>query len=70
MLFYKVGPSPSEWWGMLVTSEDDGQTWSEPRKLGRSKHGDLLGPIKNKPVQLQDGTIICPTSMEYENEKK
>jgi len=68
MLFYKVGPSPSEWWGMLVTSEDDGQTWSEPRKLGRSKHGDLLGPIKNKPVQLQDGTIISPTSIEYENE--
>ncbi len=69
MLFYKVGPSPSEWWGMLVTSEDDGQTWSRPRKLGRSRHGHLLGPIKNKPVQLQDGTIICPTSIEYENEK-
>ncbi len=69
MLFYKVGPSPSEWWGMLITSKDDGQIWSEPRKLGKSKHGDLLGPIKNKPVQLQDGTIICPTSIEYENEK-
>ena len=22
MLFYKVGPSPSEWWGMLITSQD------------------------------------------------
>ncbi len=68
MLFYKVGPSPSEWWGMLATSEDDGQTWSGHRKLGKSKYGDLLGPIKNKPVQLQDGSIICPTSIEYENE--
>ncbi len=28
MLFYKVGPSPSEWWGMLLTSNDNGKTWS------------------------------------------
>ena len=25
-LFYKVGPSPREWWGMLRTSTDDGKT--------------------------------------------
>src|SRR3989339_843235 len=24
MLFYKVGPTPSSWWGMLRTSEDNG----------------------------------------------
>ena len=24
LLFYKVGPSPREWWGMLVTSDDEG----------------------------------------------
>ena len=23
MLFYKVGPSPREWWGMVITSTDD-----------------------------------------------
>jgi len=70
MLFYKVGPSPREWWGMLVISENDGLTWSEPRKLGKGIHGDLLGPIKNKPVQVDNGTIICPTSIEYEDDKK
>jgi len=69
MLFYKVGPSPSEWWGMLVTSADDGLTWSEPRKLGKGKHGDLLGPVKNKPVQLESGIIISPTSIEYGDDK-
>lgn len=65
MLFYKVGPSPREWWGMLMTSKDGGVSWSKPKKVGKSKHGNLLGPIKNKPVQLENGTIICPTSIEY-----
>ena len=26
LLFYKVGPSPSTWWGMLRTSNDGGKT--------------------------------------------
>jgi predicted neuraminidase len=69
MLFYKVGPSPSEWWGMVMSSSDQGQTWSEPQKLGKSQHGDLLGPIKNQPIQLEDGTIISPTSIEYEDDQ-
>src|SRR3546814_396124 len=37
MLFYKVGPSAREWWGMLMTSEDDGQTWSEPKKRSEER---------------------------------
>ncbi|MBD3275811.1 MAG: sialidase, partial [Candidatus Marinimicrobia bacterium] len=28
MLFYKVGPNPREWWGMLTTSENNGRTWT------------------------------------------
>ncbi len=64
MLFYKVGPSPREWWGMLITSEDEGKTWSTPEVLGEGPLGPLLGPIKNKPIQLADGTIICPSSTE------
>ncbi len=69
MLFYKVGPDPRRWWGMVMTSKDNGITWTEPRKLGEDpKVGHLLGPIKNKPVQLKDGTIISPTSIEYPKE--
>lgn len=63
LLFYKVGPSPQTWWGMLMTSSDQGQTWSEGKKLPDG----ILGPIKNKPVQLADGTIISPTSTESES---
>lgn len=66
MLFYKVGPGPQTWWGMVTTSPDDGKTWTTPRKLGEDPRvGHLLGPIKNKPIQLVDGTIISPTSIEY-----
>ncbi|MEY4939344.1 MAG: hypothetical protein RIQ93_1079 [Verrucomicrobiota bacterium] len=60
MLFYKVGPTPQTWWGMLTTSADGGKTWDQPRRLPAG----ILGPIKNKPIQLADGAILCPTSDE------
>ena len=60
MLFYKVGPSPDTWWGMWMTSEDQGRTWSQPQRLA----SPLLGPIKNKPVQLASGDIISGSSDE------
>ncbi|MES2773088.1 MAG: sialidase family protein [Bacteroidota bacterium] len=60
MLFYKVGPSPSEWWGELKTSNDGGITWSMAKRLP----GNLLGPVKNKPIQLRDGTILSGSSNE------
>jgi predicted neuraminidase len=60
ILFYKVGPSPSTWWGMLKRSKDNGLTWSEAEKLPDG----IYGPIKNKPVLLNNGTLLCPTSSE------
>ncbi len=56
----KVGPSPSRWWGTQTLSLDHGETWTEPSRLG---HG-ILGPIKNKPVELTDGTWLSPSSCE------
>ena len=67
MLFYKVGPDPRTWWGMITTSDDEGLSWSEPAKLGMGPSDHLLGPIKNKPVQLEDGSILCPSSSETRN---
>jgi len=63
MLFYKVGPSPSAWWGMLTRSADNGKTWSNPETLPNGN----IGPVKNKPVLLKNGTLICPSSTEGSN---
>jgi predicted neuraminidase len=60
LLFYKVGPSPASWWGMMAVSGDDGKTWSKPQRLPDG----ILGPIKNKPVQLANGDVLCPSSTE------
>ncbi len=62
MLFYKIGPSPSKWWGMVVRSTDNGKTWGKPEKLPDG----YIGPVKNKPVLLKDGTLMCPSSTEGE----
>jgi predicted neuraminidase len=59
-LFFKVGPSPGAWWGMHATSPDGGRTWSPAQRLP----GKILGPIKNKPVLLPDGVLLCGSSTE------
>jgi predicted neuraminidase len=61
-LYYKVGPTPSTWWGEVVTSTDHGRTWSASRRLPEG----ILGPIKNKPVQLDGGLILAPSSTEHD----
>ena len=60
LLFYKVGPSPATWWGMMMISTNNGKTWSVPVRLPDG----ILGPIKNKPVQLTNGDILSPVSVE------
>ncbi|MEZ6077031.1 MAG: exo-alpha-sialidase [Pirellulaceae bacterium] len=46
-------------------------TWSKPWRLGTSsqlfaQNRNLLGPVKNRPLQLADGSVICPSSSENE----
>ncbi|RAI97906.1 alpha-L-fucosidase [Chitinophaga skermanii] len=64
-LYYKVGPNPREWWGMMKVSTNNGQTWSEAKRLP----GNNLGPIKNKPIQLANGKVLHPSSTESKDEK-
>jgi predicted neuraminidase len=60
LLFYKVGPSPSRWWGMVMSSPDDGVTWSPPWRID----DPMLGPIRNKPILLTNGRLLCGSSLE------
>lgn len=62
-LYYKVGVSPVKWWGIVIHSNDEGKTWSEPEQLPDG----ILGPIKNKPVKLASGVILSPSSIETES---
>ncbi len=62
ILFYKSGPNPREWWGEAMVSHDGGKSWDRPFRLPE----EIYGPIKNKPIQLADGTILCGTSTEHD----
>ena len=63
MLFYNVGPKPHSWWGMLKTSTDGGKTWSKETRLPDG----ILGPVKNKPVLINDGKrLLAGSSSEHD----
>ncbi len=59
-LFYKVGPNPREWWGMMKRSCDGGVSWSAPVRLPAG----FVGPIRNHPLAVADGALLCPSSTE------
>lgn len=62
LLFYKIGPNPSEWWGMVRISNNSGGSWSSAIRLPEG----ILGPIRAKPVELPNGTLIAGSSTEHE----
>jgi len=78
-LWYKItgeGPKPGyqNWWGAVKTSTDAGVTWSDrlwlpqvdPKEhpiLGPSG-GHATGPVKNRPLALPDGRLLCGSSTE------
>ncbi len=63
LLFYKVGINPREWHGYVIRSADNGNNWTQPETLPPG----FLGPIKDKPIQLQNGNILSPSSVEKED---
>jgi predicted neuraminidase len=61
-LYYKVGPNPREWWGMVKYSQDEGRSWSGAERLADS----LLGPVRNKMLELDGGLELAPSSTEHD----
>ena len=62
VLFYKVGPSPSQWWGLARTSSDGGRTWSAAITLPAG----ILGPIRAKPIEVRPGVMLAGSSTEHD----
>jgi predicted neuraminidase len=45
-----------------MRSDNDGRTWGAPTRLPEG----ILGPIRAKPVQLADGTLLAGSSTEHD----
>ena len=63
-LFYKEGQQISDWQTYLLTSEDDGKTWSEPCEMVVGDVSGGRGPVRNKPITLSNGSVIAGGSIE------
>ncbi len=59
-LYYQFGKSPERWRCAYVSSFDNSQTWSGKTALPVS----TTGPVRNKPLLLERGKMITPTSTE------
>jgi predicted neuraminidase len=59
-LYYKFGPHPDRWAAARRSSLDNGETWSATEHLPAG----LYGPIRAKPLVLNDGTVVSGTSVE------
>ena len=60
LLFYKAGRNPQQWSGLLKRSCNEGANWSEEECLPAG----IIGPAKNKPLLLSNGTLLCGSSIE------
>ena len=64
LLFFKAGPSPRQWWGMVTASSDGGRTWGLPERLpgdvlradqeqaGRSRRRHVGVPVEHRARAL------------------
>lgn len=59
-LYYKFGPHPSSWTAGRLWSTDEGTTWSQAEHLPAG----LYGPIRAKPLVLEDGIVVSGSSVE------
>jgi predicted neuraminidase len=62
-LYYKFGPSPSQWTAARKYSNDEGVTWSAAEYLPAG----IIGPVRAKPLVLPGGTIVSGSSVEAYN---
>lgn len=64
ILYYKYGKEIPFWQTRYVESPDGGVTWSAPKELVPGDDSGGRGPVKNKCLRLDDGTLLAPASTE------
>ncbi len=63
-LFCKTGQKIADWKTLLLTSQDGGLTWSNPRELVPGDATGGRGPVRTKVLRLADGSLLAGTSTE------
>lgn len=64
VLFYKVGKTIPAWRTYCIESSDGCATWSEPREMVPGDTSGGRGPVRNKVIEVADGTYLAPGSIE------
>ncbi|MGM9529859.1 MAG: exo-alpha-sialidase [Phascolarctobacterium sp.] len=65
LLFYKEGQQIANWRTMVMTSLDNGSSWSAPAPLVPGDVSGGRGPVRNKPIRLKCGRILAGGSTEH-----
>ncbi|MDN3508401.1 MAG: exo-alpha-sialidase, partial [Simkaniaceae bacterium] len=60
LLFYKAGPFPQMWSASMKLSKDGGKSWGVEQELPAG----VIGPAKNRPLLMNDGRLLCGSSIE------
>lgn len=63
-LYFKVGFEICDWITYVSYSFDGGYTFTSPEILIEKDFSGGRGPVKNKPLKLKNGRVLCPASTE------
>lgn len=63
ILFFKVGKEIDQWETWIQYSDDQGETWAQPKELVQGDKGGR-GPVRNHLTILSNGTWLAPSSHE------
>ena len=69
VLYFKVGTA-TDYWKTYYATSTNGRSWSTPRELVPGDNSGGIGPVKNKPLRLKNGTVLAPSSTEINGEWK
>ncbi len=64
ILYFKYGKPIPNWVTYFCISKDGGKSFSKPQLLVPGDNDGGRGPVKNKAIRLNNGTVVAPASKE------